>query len=332
MHLLKEVNPKRDITLDILKFVAVILITNSHFRSLYQDISPKLATGGVIGDALFFFTAGFAMNLGKSALNGFVEFIHNKFRRLYPTFIAYAVLSSFALGVSVTWYDIVGFGPYWFIQCIMIYYIICYPLLKNKRLFNIYLVSSIVIMILATILISKADCSIYNNIVCRYFLFLIPFIFGIKLGNTSLSSNAANQLNYKYLIIAIISFILYFVVVSFGKGKYNLLYYTEILAMIPIILFLVYSYKGLNSIPVIKFVKCNKVVKSIVYIASQLTLQIYIVQFPIVEFHYEIKFPLNIFFVIGLILISAYVLKVSTSFLEQTLGKNPWNFKEMIKI
>lgn len=46
MHLLKEVNPKRDITLDILKFVAVILITNSHFRSLYQDISPKLATGG----------------------------------------------------------------------------------------------------------------------------------------------------------------------------------------------------------------------------------------------------------------------------------------------
>lgn len=42
----------RNVGIDILKFFAVILITNSHMDSLYGRWSI-LATGGAIGDALF---------------------------------------------------------------------------------------------------------------------------------------------------------------------------------------------------------------------------------------------------------------------------------------
>jgi hypothetical protein len=43
----------RNYAIDILKAIAIIFITNSHFRPLYQDISPSLATLGVHGNALF---------------------------------------------------------------------------------------------------------------------------------------------------------------------------------------------------------------------------------------------------------------------------------------
>lgn len=45
--------PPRDISIDILKCIAAIMITNSHMDILYGDYS-YLATGGAIGDALFF--------------------------------------------------------------------------------------------------------------------------------------------------------------------------------------------------------------------------------------------------------------------------------------
>lgn len=47
---------------DILKCIAAILITNSHMDMLYPKFS-FLATGGAIGDALFFFCSGFTLLL-----------------------------------------------------------------------------------------------------------------------------------------------------------------------------------------------------------------------------------------------------------------------------
>lgn len=45
--------------LDFLKFVATIFITNSHFVPLYPEKLKFLATFGVHGDALFYFTSGY---------------------------------------------------------------------------------------------------------------------------------------------------------------------------------------------------------------------------------------------------------------------------------
>ena len=54
---------QRDISIDILKFFAVLLITNSHMEPLYGEYS-QLATGGAIGDVLFFFFFLFILFLG----------------------------------------------------------------------------------------------------------------------------------------------------------------------------------------------------------------------------------------------------------------------------
>ena len=54
---------QRDTSIDILKFIAVLAITNSHMELLYGKYSA-LGTGGVIGDVLFFFASGFTLFLG----------------------------------------------------------------------------------------------------------------------------------------------------------------------------------------------------------------------------------------------------------------------------
>lgn len=47
---MKQRNP----SIDILKCIAALLITNSHMELLYGQYSV-MATGGAIGDVLFFF-------------------------------------------------------------------------------------------------------------------------------------------------------------------------------------------------------------------------------------------------------------------------------------
>lgn len=57
---------QRNIGIDILKCFAAIVITNSHMDILYPKFGA-LATGGAIGDALFFFCSGFTLFLGRMA-------------------------------------------------------------------------------------------------------------------------------------------------------------------------------------------------------------------------------------------------------------------------
>lgn len=57
---------QRNYATDIIKFIAVLFITNSHYIPLYQEVNPSFATLGVHGNALFFFASGYVLTLGKS--------------------------------------------------------------------------------------------------------------------------------------------------------------------------------------------------------------------------------------------------------------------------
>ena len=58
----------RDYSIDILKFLAVFLIINSHMDALYVKYG-MLATGGAIGDVLFLFASGYTLLLSKRNLS-----------------------------------------------------------------------------------------------------------------------------------------------------------------------------------------------------------------------------------------------------------------------
>ena len=51
---------QRNLSIDILKVIAVFMVLNSHMEICYGKYGV-LATGGAIGDALFFFCSGFTI-------------------------------------------------------------------------------------------------------------------------------------------------------------------------------------------------------------------------------------------------------------------------------
>lgn len=72
---------ERNISIDIMKFLAVLLITNSHMDKLYGNYNI-FATGGAIGDVLFFSVQDIHFFLVhwdvliSGIKKGFAEFIH----------------------------------------------------------------------------------------------------------------------------------------------------------------------------------------------------------------------------------------------------------------
>lgn len=85
---------QRDISIDILKFFAVLAITNSHMEMPYGKYSV-LATGGAIGDALFFFASGFTIFLGR--IRSFDNYYKRRINRIYPTVFAWAIMSAYLI-------------------------------------------------------------------------------------------------------------------------------------------------------------------------------------------------------------------------------------------
>lgn len=321
----------RNIALDLLKVIAVLLITNSHFSTLYKDVNPGLATGGVPGDALFFFASGFALTLGKSAKGTYSGFVKNKLRRLLPTFIVWNIIASFMTFKNIAWDDFLLVPEYWFIQCIFVMYLLVFPFLHmNKKTFVLLTITSVAIMFFAMLVAPYPDRSVYNDITLRYFCYLTPFFFGLYCGINDYRIRASRS---KFDgLISLLFFVSYFVLISYGKCQENWRYYTEIFTLIPLNLFIFFAYRFFTGGTLISNICRLKITYAPVKFLSTLTLQIYVVQFYVITDKFNSIFPLNVLIVFALILIWAYILNVCTKIFEQTLSKEPWDVKTMISL
>lgn len=124
----------RNYALDMMKVLAVLFITNSHFVPLYKDVNPALATFGVQGNALFFFVSGYLMMGGLAKRRGSVDFagwLAKKIRRLGPAVWICVAMAAAATSSVIHWQDLLLANRYWFVQCIFAYYVLCYPVFKQ---------------------------------------------------------------------------------------------------------------------------------------------------------------------------------------------------------
>lgn len=124
-------------SLDFLKFIAALMITNSHFQPLYEDVSPSLATCGVHGNALFFFVSGFLLMMGfeRKKAHGFLNWYKGRMRRLWPAVFIWMVVSAAVWKQTLTIGNLLLFDGYWFLQAIAVAYIVFYALTRPIKLF-----------------------------------------------------------------------------------------------------------------------------------------------------------------------------------------------------
>lgn len=111
---------KRFELLDLLRVAAILLVLNSHFDTLYPI--PALATGGAAGNGLFFILSGYCLTLRP----GFGQHMLRRFVRLYP-----GVLISFGIqlllglkritGAADAFSQLVWPTAFWFVGAIILF-------------------------------------------------------------------------------------------------------------------------------------------------------------------------------------------------------------------
>ena len=123
---ISDTNRERDIAIDIVKFIAVLLILNSHAYVMYPKLQI-LATGGAIGDCLFLFCSGFTLFLGGQ--KPFGTYYKRRINRIYPSVFAAVVFTRIYIrDPQIVFWQLSG-GE--FVIAIMIYYIIIYYIRKH---------------------------------------------------------------------------------------------------------------------------------------------------------------------------------------------------------
>lgn len=141
------------------------------------------------------------------------------------------------------------------------------------------------------------------------------------------------RLKNKYLdwTLFLVSFILYFAIMSIGKNATNWKWYTQLFALIPLHTFCYYAYK------VCSYSWCEIIMtygkwKWALNAITALTLEIYIVQFHIITDRFNALFPLNWFIVFVMICLVAYILRVFINVFIQFLSKEAWDWKGCLKL
>ncbi|WP_294453588.1 acyltransferase [uncultured Bacteroides sp.] len=317
---------ERNIGIDILKFFAALLITNSHMELLYGKYS-MLATGGAIGDVLFFFCSGFTLFLGR--MGRFDNWYKRRIRRIYPTVFAWAILGAFIFNQQYGMDYIIIHGGGWFVTCIMIYYVILYII--KRFMFNklrlVFIIASIITIIWYLLIDRPENYNMYGNTYfkwCHYFLFML---LGAMMG----VSKKELKYSFRYDLMKLSCSVIIYYAILFSGRLNPVCSELQIISLIPLLYIVYYSYKVCNS-EKMKMLYNKKVLGWCMKFIGGLCLEIYLVQYTLFTDKMNSIFPLNIILMFVIIIFVAYILRCVARLFSQTFRDGDYDWKTITKL
>ena len=317
---------ERNIGIDILKFFAALLITNSHMELLYGKYS-MLATGGAIGDVLFFFCSGFTLFLGR--MGRFDNWYKRRINRIYPTVFAWAILGALIFNQHYGMDYTIIHGGGWFVTCIMIYYVILYmiKLFMFNQLRLVFVITSIITIIWYLIIERPENYNMYGNTYfkwCHYFLFML---LGAMMG----ISKKKFKYCFKYDIIKLICSVVIYYAILFAGKLYPICLDFQIVSLIPLLYIVYYAYQVCNN-EVMKRLYNKKALGWCIKFIGGLCLEIYLVQYTLFTDKMNSIFPLNIILMFVIIIFVAFILRCVARLFSQTFKDGDYDWKAIIKL
>lgn len=317
---------QRDIGIDILKFFAALVITNSHMELLYGEYS-MLATGGSIGDVLFFFASGFTLMLGKSVR--FDNWYKRRINRIYPTVFAWAILTSFILNYQNDMKYTVIHGGGWFVTCIMIYYIPLWFVRKymENRLWTAFFIASSIVIICYFFFNIPDGESIYGATYFKwihYFLFMLLGAIVGKMPKQEMKFQVGKD-SVKLLICLIAFYTMLIMSMRITQATQ-----WQIITLVPLLGITYYTYKVCNS-RILKKCYDNRYLGWCIRFIGGLCLEIYIVQYALFTDTMNSIFPMNIIIMFFIIFMVAYLLRCASRIFSQTFKEGEYNWREIFK-
>lgn len=300
--------------INIVRALATCLITNSHFSPIYTyDI---IAKGGALGNSLFFLATGFCL----ANCNG--RFGNWYSKRLLRLYVPLLLVSGFYLCVGKNIVETVFFSyifpqNYWFICALVILYPLYYLAVKYPFR-NCKYSYTVVLILLYAIIYMFLDKSRYMVETVEFFAIRFSYIFSffLMLVGAYLRKHfqeIREKLCTKRIRILFMFFV--FIILYFGfillmgrfKELYRIQYFETVLCILTSLSLFLFVMLFENDIT---DKKTNVLVRSFGFLGS-CTLEIYLVQFPIINFVSELPFSSILKFIIAVssILGCAYILK-----------------------
>ena len=336
---------RRNSSIDILKFIAVLLITNSHFDEQYTSCQ-FLATGGAIGDVLFFFCSGFTLFLGR--MGRFDTWYKRRLRRIYPSVLACVLLTSVFWHYKANLFTTLLTGGEWFVSCILIYYVLMYFIRKYlaDHLTWVYVGSSLLILAWYILFFEPFYSALHTDDgALRTWLFAVPhngvwiykwnylkwgmfflfFLMGAHVGKLELQQKRECRLS-SVLLWMFVSFGAFYGI-QWACEHYSAIEWLQIVSLLPLLSICLSMYRFTES-RIVLTAYSNKYCRWVVKAIGGLCLEIYLVQVWVRTNAFNDLFPLNLLILFLLIVLAAYVCRTVGRLIQQTFSAEDgyrWN-------
>lgn len=322
MTYIQKQGKPRDTAIDLIKFLAVFLVMNSHMGECY----PKyqfLATGGAIGDSLFFFVSGFTLFLGSKSLR-FDEWYKRRIKRIYPSILAVAIIGATVFGRDDSFFDVIMAKRYWFIQCILVIYPFLF-LAKEYVTKQLLLLGILTILALGIFpFVHEGEYLFWGAGYYRWGVYLVFMLLGAIMGK---ERERFKQMN----IWLAISLTLLCVAAWYGIIYFFGIFSLHIISILPMMGVVVFTY-CIGRSKLFERVMHSKCIGSLLIVIGSLCLESYLIQNMIITEMWNNVFPLNIPVIMALVLIAAYVVKILANLITQIFDSQPLNWKSIIRI
>lgn len=305
--------------INLLRAFAVILITHAHTEGVWPiDIHG----GGALGNALFFVISGFLLHVNGESR--FPKWYGKKFARLYiPLVLVHICLLFIHPERVASILDWVGVGHYWFVPAIALIYIFMYGFLKYAGRRNYWggvLAAITVYALLYTYFYSTSDSfDVDGHFMLRTSLGLIEMLAGAGL---RMYYDKLPRIKYP-LAKAFAACMIYGVSIVGAKLSVGLFYRGQFLQHLGAILFAVYLFVwgAANEEKIRKFMSGTKTGRLAQGI-SALSLEIYLVQLPLLGDFKTLLFPVNLVVSVLLIGICAAALHKLSGLVMKIIGSS----------
>ena len=284
-----------------------------------------LVTGGAIGDGLFFFCSGFTLFLGRQ--DGFVNWYKRRINRIYPTIIMWALWSSFFFNWEWSVTNLITTPRYWFIPCIMVYYVIFYWI-------RTYMLNHLKLVFIGISLIILGSyffvCDLNSSVMYADVDYMRIYYFSFMLLGASVAIQKKQNVQLRKSIACVLMSLLAYYG-CMGIYKIDSFYCRfQIISLIPLLFTIYWIYRMCEASEFNLLLE--KRIGTVIYFVSCLTLEIYMVQYAIFTDKLNSIFPVNILLTYIAIIIAAYLLKCMSKVFSQIFSENTFDWRKICQI
>ncbi len=310
---------QRDLAVDFVKCLAVLFIVNSHLDDCYPEGLRGLATGGAIGNALFFYCSGYTLAHGR--FDAFSSWYKRRLARILPSFLVCTVVCSYLLGAP--WWSTAA--AFWFVRCILVHYVALYVVrtrLMARKPFVCLLTAALIVAWWA--FLEQPQDDIYDS---AYFLWLHYFpctLFGL------FAAEAPRRPSPRFSAVAAAGLVaFYYGVRAFAVGRADL--GVVQLAAVPAVAVLPHFLLDAARASCVSKLMASAAGRAVRFVGG-LSLEIYLIHFLVAGYGAKVAFPLNLAAVFAASVFAAYLLRALTRFMLQTFGRDAdYDFRAMFK-